>query len=95
LVVLLKDGETKEDLLKLTKEELLLRWVNYHLARSNYKGNDIKNFGGDIKDSVAYIYLLHQIAPKNGDTLPLNLTAINLSDRVFTWSNYLYLKFFV
>jgi hypothetical protein len=77
LVVLLRDGETPEDLLKLTKEELLLRWMNYHLSRSNYKGNEIRNFGGDIKDSIAYTYLLHQIAPKNYDP-PVNLNALNV-----------------
>ncbi len=65
LVLLLKDGETKEDLLKLTKEELLLRWVNYHLARSAYSGREVKNFSSDIKDSIAYTYLLKQIAPVN------------------------------
>ena len=63
LVLLLRDGETKEDLLKLTKEELLLRWINYHLAKSAYQGKEVKNFSGDIKDSIAYIHLLKQIAP--------------------------------
>ena len=65
LVLLLKDGETKEDLLKLTKEELLLRWVNYHLAKSAYSGREIRNFNNDIKDSQAYIHLLKQIQPAN------------------------------
>lgn len=65
LVMLLKDGESKEDLLKLTKEELLLRWFNYHLARSAYSGREVKNFGNDIKDSVAYSHLLKQICPSN------------------------------
>ena len=65
LVFLLKDGETQEDLLKLSKEALLLRWVNYHLQKSNYSGKEVKNFSSDIMDSVAYIYLLNQIAPRN------------------------------
>ncbi len=65
LVLLLKDGETKEDLLKLTKEELLLRWFNYHLAHSGYTGREIRNFSNDIKDSIAYTYLLKQIQPVN------------------------------
>ena len=68
LVFLLKDGESKEDLLRLTKEELLLRWMNYHLAKSGYPGREVKNFTNDIKDCVAYIYLLKQIAPN--DTRP-------------------------
>jgi len=59
---LLEEGETLEDLMKLSPEEILIRWVNYHLARSNC-GRQIANFTTDIKDSVAYIHLLHQIAP--------------------------------
>jgi len=62
---LLKDGETIEDLLKLTKEELLLRWFNYQLKRSAYPGQEITNFSDDIKDSIAYTYLLNQITPEN------------------------------
>jgi len=62
LVALLEDGETIEDLMKLSPEQILIRWVNYHLARSNC-GRQINNFTSDIKDSVAYIHLLHQIAP--------------------------------
>lgn len=79
LVLLLRDGETKEDLLKLTKEELLLRWFNYHLARSAYNGREIRNFGNDIKDSIAYTYLLKQICPANYQP-PVTLGPLNESD---------------
>lgn len=81
LVLLLRDGETKEDLLKLTKEELLLRWMNYHLDRSDYKGKEIKNFSSDIKDSIPYTYLLKQISPGNLSP-PVNLGPLNESDLV-------------
>ena len=40
---------TPEDLLKLSPEELLLRWFNYQLQRSQYKGKPVTNFSGDIK----------------------------------------------
>ena len=33
LAALLQDGETLEDLMKLSPEQILIRWVNYHLAR--------------------------------------------------------------
>ena len=49
LVLLLRDGEKPEDLLKLSPEELLLRWFNYQLQRSQYKGKAVTNFSGDIK----------------------------------------------
>lgn len=79
LVLLLRDGETKEDLLKLTKEELLLRWMNYHLERSAYSGKEVKNFSADIKDSIPYTYLLKQISPA-GLTPPVTLNPLQESN---------------
>jgi len=40
LATLLQDGEKIEELIKLSPEAILLRWVNYHLNRagvSRYK----------------------------------------------------------
>lgn len=65
LVVLLKEGESIEQLKSLKKEQLLLRWFNYHLNKSGYNGPEVKNFGSDVRDSVAYTYLLSQIQPKD------------------------------
>ncbi|KAM3868895.1 plastin-3 isoform 1-T1 [Diretmus argenteus] len=68
LAALLKDGETLEDLMKLSPEELLLRWANYHLDNAGWQ--KINNFSSDIKvcghmfDSKAYFHLLNQISPK-------------------------------
>jgi len=61
-------------LLKLTPEQLLLRWVNYHLKKSG-SSKRIKNFGPDVKDSEAYTILLNQIAPGVCDK-----TALSVSD---------------
>lgn len=49
LVLLLREGETPESLLKLSPEELLLRWFNYQLKRSQYDGKPVANFSADIK----------------------------------------------
>ncbi|XP_028399600.1 plastin-2-like [Dendronephthya gigantea] len=62
LARLLQDGETMDDLMKLSPEEILLRWVNYHLEQAG-SNKRIKNFGSDISDSEAYTVLLSQIAP--------------------------------
>ena len=61
------DGEELADLDKLGPEKLLLRWMNYHLARAGYS-KTVANFGKDISDSHAYLNLLAQIQP--GDLSP-------------------------
>ncbi|XP_048844394.1 plastin-1 isoform X2 [Brienomyrus brachyistius] len=62
LIALLQESEEMDHLLSLSPEELLLRWVNYHLSNAGWQ--PIGNFGDDIKDSKAYFHLLNQIAPK-------------------------------
>ncbi|NWU71333.1 PLSI protein, partial [Pterocles burchelli] len=73
LIALLNEGEELDQLMKLSPEELLLRWVNYHLANAGWQ--KISNFSQDIKDSRAYYHLLNQVAPKgdNLDELPINI----------------------
>lgn len=63
LAVLLEDGETMETLMNLSPEELLLRWVNYHLKKAG-SHKRISNFSGDIKDSEVYAILLSRISPE-------------------------------
>jgi len=71
---LLEEGETIEDLLKLPIEQILLRWVNFHLKAAG-SAKRVKNFTGDIKDSEAYTILLAQIAPQH-----CNRNALSESD---------------
>ncbi|XP_032836204.2 plastin-3-like [Petromyzon marinus] len=75
LVALLRDGETLEELVKLSPEELLLRWVNHHLEEAGW--NKINNFSTDIKDSKAYFHLLNQIAPKGEDRVDIDMSGFN------------------
>ncbi|XP_062849015.1 plastin-1 isoform X2 [Trichomycterus rosablanca] len=84
LLALLGENETLEDMLKMSPEELLLRWVNFHLT--NACAEKIKNFGDDIKDSRVYFNLLNQIAPK-GDKegeirIPIDMSGMNEADEV-------------
>uniref|UniRef100_A0A8C7AS09 Lymphocyte cytosolic protein 1 n=1 Tax=Neovison vison TaxID=452646 RepID=A0A8C7AS09_NEOVI len=65
LIALLREGESLEDLMKLSPEELLLRWANYHLENAGC--GKISNFSTDIKDSKAYYHLLEQVAPKGDE----------------------------
>ncbi|KII65035.1 Plastin-2 [Thelohanellus kitauei] len=56
LACMLRPGETLKDLLSLTPEELLLRWVNYQIEKVGYPGH-VTNFGTDLKDSSVYAAL--------------------------------------
>uniref|UniRef100_A0AAX7VGK9 Calponin-homology (CH) domain-containing protein n=1 Tax=Astatotilapia calliptera TaxID=8154 RepID=A0AAX7VGK9_ASTCA len=86
LIALLRDGESLEDLMKLSPEELLLRWANYHLEEAGC--GKINNFNNDIKkvtfpnclfqDSKAYYNLLNQVAPK-GDEEGIPPIAVDMS----------------
>ncbi|KAJ6236262.1 plastin-3 [Anaeramoeba flamelloides] len=71
LYKLLEDGETLEDLLKLSPDQILLRWMNYHLknAGSNRRA---KNYTTDIMDSEIYTTVLNQIAPDECSLSPMN-----------------------
>jgi hypothetical protein len=71
LIRLLEPGETLEDLLKLSPEQILLRWFNYHLKNSG-SSRRVANFTGDIKDSECYTLLLNQLNPKLCDKKALN-----------------------
>jgi len=66
LIRLLEPGETLEDLLKLSPEQILLRWFNYHLKAAG-SSRRVNNFTSDIKDSECYTILLNQLAPKKCD----------------------------
>ena len=48
LVLLLEEGETIDDLLKLSPEQILIRWVNYQLRNAG-QHRQIENFSSDIK----------------------------------------------
>ncbi|MBN3308165.1 PLSL protein, partial [Amia calva] len=91
LIALLRDGESLEDLMKLSPEELLLRWANYHLENAgcpkiNNFSSDIKHFcttsnlsfSYSLKDSKAYYNLLNEVAPK-GDNEEIPPIAIDMT----------------
>ena len=51
LAVLLEEGETLQDLLALSPEQILLRWFNYQLGKAGHPRR-VNNFTSDIKVSL-------------------------------------------
>lgn len=54
---LAKDGEELADLNKLPPEQILIRWMNFHLKNAGQ--NEITNLGKDIADSKACLHVLN------------------------------------
>ena len=82
MVALMEASESFEDLVNLSPEELLLRWVNYHLSRSDRR---INNFSGDVKDSEAYILLLNWISRAAADDMVSRLKSVR-KPLMLVWS---------
>ncbi|KAF1774778.1 Calponin homology domain [Phytophthora cactorum] len=66
LMRLLLDGETLEEFMKLPPDQILLRWMNYHLKAAGHP-KKVTNFSSDVQDATAYSVLLHHIAPQHCD----------------------------
>lgn len=60
---LLQDGEELSDLQKMKPENILIRWMNFHLKKADQP--EITNLGGNLADSTKLIYVLNQLDPTN------------------------------
>lgn len=58
IIVLKKNDEDLEDFLKLSPEDMLIRWFNYHLANAT-SPKRVSNFSSDLKDGELYSILLN------------------------------------
>ncbi|KIL58245.1 hypothetical protein M378DRAFT_27648 [Amanita muscaria Koide BX008] len=67
---LCEEGETVDDLLRLTPDQILLRWFNYHLKAAGWKRR-VNNFSRDVSDGENYTVLLHQLKPDQCPLAPL------------------------
>ncbi|XP_024976606.1 fimbrin-1-like isoform X2 [Cynara cardunculus var. scolymus] len=73
LLELVEDDEDVEELIALSPEKVLLKWMNFHLKKAGYT-KTVTNFSTDLKDGEAYAYLLNVLAPEhcNPATLDTN-----------------------
>jgi len=83
LINLLMEGEDPSVLMKLSPEQLLLRWVNYQLDKAGSQRR-ISNFKDDIKDSEIYTDLIAQIAPKDANVNKFAMKKDDLVERAET-----------
>ncbi|TMW87534.1 hypothetical protein EJD97_019819 [Solanum chilense] len=71
LVELVEDSQEVEELMSLSPEKVLLKWMNFHLKKAGYK-KEVTNFSSDLKDGEAYAHLLNTLAPEHGTTSTLD-----------------------
>jgi len=57
---LANEGETLAQLNKLKPEEILIRWINFHLKEAG-QSRRVENLGKDLKDSEALLYVLNRL----------------------------------
>mmetsp|Transcript_29274 Transcript_29274/g.36359 ORF Transcript_29274/g.36359 Transcript_29274/m.36359 type:complete len:564 (+) Transcript_29274:61-1752(+) len=60
---LLQDGEELSDLQKLKSEDILIRWLNFHLRAAGQE--PVSNLGSNLADSKKLVYVLNQLDPAN------------------------------
>ncbi|GMH05779.1 hypothetical protein Nepgr_007619 [Nepenthes gracilis] len=79
LLELADDSDDIEELMNLSPEKILLKWMNFHLKKGGYK-KTLTNFSSDLKDGEAYAYLLNLLAPEHCS--PATLDAKDPFERV-------------
>ncbi|KDR72676.1 hypothetical protein GALMADRAFT_252855 [Galerina marginata CBS 339.88] len=72
---LCEEGETIDDLLRLTPDQILLRWFNYHLKAAGWKRR-VNNFSRDVSDGENYTVLLNQLKPDQCSRAPLQTSDV-------------------
>lgn len=60
LAVLLEEGETMASFMKLPPEQILIRWVNYHMIKAG-SSRRIANFSSDIVVCLLFLLLFCSI----------------------------------
>ncbi len=61
-LILLKKADEDDDIMqKLGYEEILIRWINYHIAK-NGGDKKVANLGKDLIDGYGYGHLLHNVS---------------------------------
>jgi plastin-1 len=61
-IILLKKPDEDDDIMqRLGYEEILVRWLNYHITK-NGGDRKVTNLGKDLIDGYAYGHVLHNVS---------------------------------
>ena len=60
IICLAKDGEEMTKFVKLQPDEILLRWVNYHLAKVNFEF-DIEDLDNCLTDPDILMFVMNSL----------------------------------
>ena len=76
IIRLAEGDEEMKDLQKLPPENILIRWINFHLKNAG-QDTKITNLGKDLQDSKNLIYVMNQL-----DSSQCSLDALSEEDDV-------------
>ena len=62
IIVLAEPNEQLEDILKLSSEGIIVRWLNYHLKQAK-QPPIVKDLGADLKNCHTFMHVLSQLDP--------------------------------
>lgn len=88
IIRLKHENEEIGDLLKLSPEDLLIRWFNFHLKNANHH-RTVQNFSSDLKDAENYTILLNQLNDKLCDKSGLHMSEKERAQKVIDDSKQL------
>ena len=77
-----KTGETADEVKELSPKDIIIRYINFHLAKSGLRYT-VSDFEEDFRDCIVYAHLIYRIAPadiKNKLVLPETITKEKFSD---------------
>jgi plastin-1 len=74
-VLLLDDDEEMDSLLLMPTQDILLRWVNYHLVKADdYRARRLVDWAVDLTDCECYALLLKQLVASS--SIPMDPTLL-------------------
>jgi hypothetical protein len=82
-VLLLEDDEEMDSMLFMQTEEVLTRWVNYHLVKADdYRARRLSKWDEDLQDSECYALLLKQLISAAGVVVDSSLLEFGYTCRL-------------
>ena len=89
-----EEKEDNEDILKLSQEDLIKRWINYLLSKNNYHLK-LENFSQDLKNSEIYLLLINILNSQFDKNVSTQNDLLQRAEKVIEYASKLGTKVFI